>query len=232
MSHVSVCHRDGTGRKGVIRAELGVRCVGRSGSSRRRADDGAEAQRRETLPRMDWSNLQQTHARKASVPKTKSPTSVPAVATVRPAVRADSSSWLAMRSALWPESAVQSHAKDIRAYFDGTVHEPLQVLMAVDDEGKVIGLAELSIRNYAEGCETNRVAYLEGWYVEPHSRRRGIGAALLKAAEDWGVAQGCTEFASDSQLDNDVSARAHHALGFQESATIRCFRKSIPRERA
>jgi aminoglycoside 6'-N-acetyltransferase I len=44
-----------------------------------------------------------------------------------------------------------------------------------------------------------------------------------------GAAQGCTEFASDALIDNDVSARAHTALGFTETSQIRCFRKDINR---
>src|SRR5206468_5494106 len=65
-----------------------------------------------------------------------------------------------------------------------------------------IWFAELSIRNYAEDCVTDRVAYLEGWYVVPEWRRRGVGGALVAAAESWAQGQGCTEFASDTPIDN------------------------------
>jgi len=68
---------------------------------------------------------------------------------------------------------------------------------------------------------------LEGWYVVAEARRRGVGRALVRAAEAWGRAQGCTEFASDALLDNHVSAAAHQALDFDEVAQIRCFRKDL-----
>jgi aminoglycoside 6'-N-acetyltransferase I len=90
-----------------------------------------------------------------------------------------------------------------------------------------VGLAELSIRPCAEGRRTSRVAYLEGWFVAPEARRQGVGRALLKAAEEWGRTQGCTEFASDTQPDNVISTTAHHALGFAEVGLVRCFRKEI-----
>jgi len=86
---------------------------------------------------------------------------------------------------------------------------------------------ELSIRPQAEGCHTDRVAYLEGWFVVPQARGRGVGRALVAAAEAWGRSEGCREFASDAQADNAVSAAAHQALGFSEAGQVRCFRKDL-----
>ena len=138
----------------------------------------------------------------------------------------DAAAWLRMREALWPDET-GSHAREVQDFLAGRLNMPLEVLIAVDRAGTLLGFAELSIRAYAEDCVTDRVAYLEGWYVVPEARRRGVGAALVRAAEDWGRAQGCTEFASDALLDNDVSASAHRALGFEETVQIRCFKKNL-----
>ena len=138
----------------------------------------------------------------------------------------DAGAWLRMREALWPDET-GSHAQEIEDFLAGRLNMPLEVLLAVDDAGTRVGFVELSIRSYAEDCVTDRVAYLEGWYVVPGARRQGIGAALVRAAEAWGRAQGCTEFASDALLDNDVSAAAHAALGFEETVQIRCFKKKL-----
>lgn len=132
-----------------------------------------------------------------------------------------------MRCALWPEGPAAEHAREIERFFAGESHEPLAVLLAFDAAGAALGFVELSIRNVAESCETDRVAYLEGWYVEPDVRRRGIGRALVRAAEDWGRTQGCTEFASDTEIENAASAAAHTALGFEEVDRVRCFRKRL-----
>ena len=105
------------------------------------------------------------------------------------------------------------------------------VLLAEEPDGRAVGFVELSIRTYAEGCETDRVAFLEGWYVVPDARRRGVGRVLIAEAERWARDQGCSEFASDALLDNEVSANAHTALGFQETAQLRCFRKSLTETR-
>jgi aminoglycoside 6'-N-acetyltransferase I len=101
------------------------------------------------------------------------------------------------------------------------------VLLALAADASVAGFAELSIRNIVDSCSTDRVAYLEGWYVVPQFRRRGIGAALIRAAEQWAAAQGCTEFASDSEIDNQVSYAAHLHAGFEETGRVRTFRKKI-----
>jgi aminoglycoside 6'-N-acetyltransferase I len=146
---------------------------------------------------------------------------------VRPVTSADAEAWLRMRCLLWPEGNEAEHRDEIRRFFAGQLREPLQSLLAVDGAGAAVGFAELSIRQYAEDCVTDRVAYLEGWYVVPQSRRQGVGGALVRAAEDWAREQGCAEFASDALLDNHISAAAHRALGFEETVQIRCFRKVV-----
>ena len=147
--------------------------------------------------------------------------------TIRPAVPADSDALVRMRLVLWPDHTREWHAGEVGKFFGGRLRMPLAMLVAEDGAGSITGFVELNIRAYAEGCETDRVAFLEGWYVEERARRQGIGAALVRAAEDWGRAQGCTEFASDALVDNAVSAEAHKALGFAEVEVIRCFMKRL-----
>jgi aminoglycoside 6'-N-acetyltransferase I len=139
----------------------------------------------------------------------------------------DGAAWLRLRRALWPEGSEAEHAQDIAAFFGGRGDDPLAVLVAVDATTGMLGFVELSIRNYAEGCSSDRVAYLEGWYVVPELRRQGVGTALVRAAEAWARTQGCTEFASDTARSNAVSAAAHAAVGFAEVGEIRCFRKAL-----
>lgn len=146
---------------------------------------------------------------------------------IRAARPGDARLWREMRHALWPEGSAEEHAGEIEDFFAGRSREPLAVLVAEAVPGQLAGFAELSIRSYADGCTTDRVGYLEGWYVVPEARRQGVGRALVEAAEDWARAQGCTEFASDTEADNERSAAAHRALGFTEAALIRCFRKDL-----
>jgi len=146
--------------------------------------------------------------------------------TVRPAAPGDAAAWLQLRCASWPEASETEHRAEIEKFLAGQSHVPLGVLIA-QDGARTVGFAELSIRPYAEGCSSDRVAFLEGWYVAPEARRLGVGRALMAAAEEWGRSQRCSEFGSDAEVNNEVSAAAHRALGFKEVGLIRCFRKDL-----
>jgi aminoglycoside 6'-N-acetyltransferase I len=130
-----------------------------------------------------------------------------------------------MREALWP-AATGEHAGEIAAFFGGARDDPAEVFVA-DDGGALLGFAEVSIRSHAEGCEPGRIAYLEGWWVEPHARRRGLGGALIGAVCTWARGRGCSALASDAEIENAVSHAAHQALGFEEVDRVVCFRKAL-----
>lgn len=146
---------------------------------------------------------------------------------IRPALAADADALCRFRLDLWPAGSEPEHSGELRAFFEGRSLEPLEILVAEDASGRVVGFCELSIRPHAEGCVSDRVAYLEGWYVAPEVRRRGVGSSLVAAAEGWGRQRGCTELASDAAVDNRVSVAAHRRSGFVEVGMIRCFRKPL-----
>jgi aminoglycoside 6'-N-acetyltransferase I len=134
--------------------------------------------------------------------------------------------WLAMRGELWPDSH-ETHAGEIDRFFSGQARDPLAALIAKDEMGRALGFTELSMRSYAEGCTTDNVAFLEGWFVVPEARGRGVGRALVAASEEWARSQGCSEFASDAQPGNETSIAAHLALGFSDEGLVRCFSKKL-----
>ena len=146
---------------------------------------------------------------------------------LRPATVQDADAWLQLRCDLWPDTTEAEHRVEIEAFFNKTALEPLSVLFAVDPESRLVGFVELSIRPYAEGCDSQRVAYVEGWYVVADWRDQGVGRSLIQASEHWGRSQGCTELASDTEADNELSRQAHCAIGFEEVGLVRCFRKDL-----
>ena len=137
--------------------------------------------------------------------------------------RADLDAWLAMRAELWPESSDGEH----RAESQEVLASDRTVVLFAEQDGAVVGFCEASLRDYAEGCTTSPVGYLEGWFVTEGTRRSGVGAALVAAAEGWARERGATEFASDADLANEVSRTAHAALGFEEVERVVLYRKSL-----
>ena len=137
----------------------------------------------------------------------------------------DMEEWLRMRLALWPQGEPSEHRTEMARLAS---QPDATVLVAVrGDTGRLAGFAEVGVRPYADGCETSPVAFLEGWYVDAELRRRGVGRALVRAAEEWARGQGLREFASDALLDNVASHRAHEGLGFTEVERAVRYRKSL-----
>lgn len=131
-----------------------------------------------------------------------------------------------MRRPLWPDAAPRELIREAEAYFDGA-RSLRAVFLGVAPAGEPLGMLELSLRSVAEGCRTTPVPYVEGWYVVPAARRRGIGRELMAAAKTWACERGYAEIASDAPIDNLLSARAHPALGFAEVGRQVHFRKDL-----
>jgi aminoglycoside 6'-N-acetyltransferase I len=144
---------------------------------------------------------------------------------IRHARQSDRSEWLRMRSALWPDCPLDDHRTEMAEQ----LADETSFAVFVADRGneQLAGFLEASLRRYAEGCRTSPVGYIEGWYVDEDVRRQGVGRQLMKAAEQWALAQGCQEMASDCEIDNDVSFRSHLAIGYAEVERAIHFRKSL-----
>jgi aminoglycoside 6'-N-acetyltransferase I len=143
--------------------------------------------------------------------------------TIRLVQEGDLAEWLRLRCALWPDHTVgelQREMVEIQADLD---QQP--VFVAECPDGGLCGLVEVSIHSQAPGCTTNRIGYLEAWYVDPDWRDQGVGRRLAEAAEAWARAMGCREMASDTTPDYPVSPAAHAALGYRE--VERYFRKEL-----
>ncbi len=99
--------------------------------------------------------------------------------------------------------------------------------LAFADESP-IGFAQCQLRHdYVEGCKTSPVGFLEGIFVDEGHRHSGVARALLHACEDWARSVGCSEFASDCEIDNQASLAWHLHAGFEEVNRTICFAKKL-----
>lgn len=151
---------------------------------------------------------------------------------IRPAEISDLEPLAQMLAALWPESSVEEHSKELRLLLGGeaasVLKMPLTIFVAEADDGRLIGFLEVDLRSHADGCDPSRpVGYIEGWYVAEGFRERGVGARLIAKAEEWSRGHNCVEMASDALIDNEVSQRAHEALGYEVVDRCVHYRKEL-----
>ncbi len=103
-----------------------------------------------------------------------------------------------------------------------------QVVFLALHGGVGVGFAHASIRtDYVEGTNGGPVGYLEGVFVSPAVRLRGIAARLVGLCEEWARLKGCRTFASDCLLDHHDSERFHRKIGFKEANRIICWTKPL-----
>jgi aminoglycoside 3-N-acetyltransferase len=146
-------------------------------------------------------------------------------ATIRRFEESDRDEWIRLRRALWPHHDANELAVEAGEIANGLETTP--VFVAQRPNGGLCGMIEIAIREHAIGGTTERVGYVEAWYVEPECRHRGIGRRLVERAEEWARSQGCTEMASDTTPRYPLSPAAYAALGYHEVKRVIHFRKPL-----
>lgn len=132
--------------------------------------------------------------------------------------------WQTLRRKLWEHTTEEEN----RDFFDDflTDKDKLLIVVAESEQSELAGFLEAGIRqDYVEGCDTARVGYIEGWFVEADFRRQRVGRQLVEFAENWAREQGCEEMASDCDLGNDISLNAHLGVGYTEVGRSIHFKK-------
>ncbi len=136
--------------------------------------------------------------------------------------------WAALREELWPDASAAEHAAEAAGLLQSA--DDL-VLLALTDAGEPAAFADVTLRrSYVNGCDTpagEPVAFLEGIYVRPAFRGRGVARALVDRAMHWARERGATELASDALIDNHASHAMHRALGFEETERVVFFRRLV-----
>lgn len=141
-----------------------------------------------------------------------------------PATIADKAIFLEMALELWPDY----NEAELDITFQGLLsHDKYRLLLYLENK-TVVAFIYLSIRSdYVEGSDSSPVGYLEGIYVKPPFRRKGIATKLLEAGTKWLKEKGCCQMGSDIYWDNNASYDFHTRSGFKEAGRLIAFIKTI-----
>jgi aminoglycoside 6'-N-acetyltransferase I len=134
--------------------------------------------------------------------------------------------WLVLRGEFIPELTLEEHRNFLQTFARQSVD--FIAFVARNEDGEEMGFAEVSVRNdYVNGCRHRPALFLEGIYTRPRFRGQGVARRICAAAGEWGLEQGCLEFASDVYTDDEDSLAAHAGLGFEETERVVYFRKQL-----
>ena len=129
-----------------------------------------------------------------------------------------------MAAKMWTDHT----ADELAEGFAAVINDPDSVVFILTDGNKAVGFAQCGLRyDYVEGTDSSPVGYLEGVFVEVPYRKQGCAKQLLSRCEKWAKEKGCSDFASDCELDNEVSRLFHLGSGFREANRIICFAKKL-----
>ncbi len=139
--------------------------------------------------------------------------------TIREAEEKDLQPWTELRHALWPDATVD------------TLSEEARNILSSDDEtcflavrhNLPIGFAEVALHTGSSG----RYAHLEGWYVVPEHRGRGVGTELADHVEQWCLHRAIARLTSDTTRDYPLSPGAHARAGFRVLTELTIFVKDL-----
>ena len=111
-----------------------------------------------------------------------------------------------------------------KEWFDEIINSPSHdMLLAVDDNGKIQGIATLSI---IMGPIVRKVAYLEDFVTDSAVRGQGVGGQLWEAMLAWAKAKNCTELNFTSGHGREAAQEFYKKRG-AEIYDTNFFRKTI-----
>jgi aminoglycoside 6'-N-acetyltransferase I len=139
----------------------------------------------------------------------------------------DAQRWAMLRRKLWPTADPGQLTAEAESFLKGSTTPTIAAAFLAEEGATPVGLIELAVRSFSDGCESMPVPHVEGWYVEPPLRGKGVGRALMQSAEHWARGLGFSELASDTEIDNRRSLAAHTRCGFLEVERLIKLRKPL-----
>lgn len=98
--------------------------------------------------------------------------------------------------------------------------QPRSEGLVAEADGRVVGMVELWLKRPRdpESAREPRVKVDLGLAVAPDWRGKGVGTALMRAAEDWARARGAERMVLDLDVHNAGAQRLYERLGYEVEA--------------
>lgn len=125
---------------------------------------------------------------------------------------------------MWPDTSMQTEVPFCRQILE---KPDTTAFIAFGDIP--LGFIYLSTRNdFVEGATLNTaVGYVEGIYVRPQVRGKGVAELLMETGVAWARQMGFAQLASDTETDNQRSEAFHKRQGFREANRVICFIREV-----
>ncbi len=125
---------------------------------------------------------------------------------------------------LWPEAGED----DLRQTYADLLRSDRHKVLLFAAQDRYVAFIHLAIRtDYVEGSDSSPTGFVEGIYVKPDFRRKGISRKLVDQGEQWVRSMGCKQIGSDIYLDNRTSYDFHLSVGFKEAGRLIHFIKDL-----
>ena len=105
---------------------------------------------------------------------------------------------------------------DIHALYEAILADRDQRLLVAEDGGQLVGSAHVTVLGHI-GRSLSRSAVVEAVVVDPAYRRKGVGAALMRAAAEAAREAGCYKLTLTSNLARTGAHRFYSRLGWKRS---------------
>ncbi|MFJ8970179.1 GNAT family N-acetyltransferase [Streptomyces anulatus] len=97
------------------------------------------------------------------------------------------------------------------------VAAPSRVVVAVDDDGTVLGTAKMNRNHMGNGSHIASATYM----VDPAHSGRGVGRALCEYSVDWARAEGYRAMQFNAVVESNTHAvKLYRSIGFDVIGTL------------
>jgi aminoglycoside 6'-N-acetyltransferase I len=142
---------------------------------------------------------------------------------IREIRKSDREMWLGMYRQLFEKYSDAALLGEIDRIFKSSKRSAY----VAEADGVAAGFAEYSLRDYANGCNSQPVPFLEGIWISEDYRSQGIAKALVQYLEKKAKMAGFKEFGSDVEINNYPSQLMHERLGFEQTEKVIFYRKIL-----